>query len=175
MTTIAVYAAIAISVATTAASIRSQQQAAAAQAKAQENATKAERMRHMQEMTAQRIQEGQEQVAKSQKVQASTKKAREARSTARVAAGEAGVSGLSVTSLINDLTRQEGEYRYSLTKQAEFDATNRTLGLKDGGMRSYMNQLSINKPIPQPDYLGSTLKGINAGMGTASTVKSFQQ
>lgn len=174
MTTIAVYAAIAITVATTAASIRSQQQAAAAQAKAQENATKAERMRHMQEMSAQRIQERQEQVAKAQKVQSSTKKAREARSTARVSAGESGVSGLSVDALINDLTRQEGEYRYSLTKQAEFDATNRTLGLKDGGMRSYMNQLSINKPIPQPDYLGSTLKGINAGMGTASTVKSFQ-
>jgi uncharacterized protein YlxW (UPF0749 family) len=167
-------ASVAMTVATTMSSIRAQQQAAAAQAKAQANATKAERMRHLQEMTAQRIEERQEQVAKAQKVQSSTKKAREARATAQVAAGESGVSGLSVTALINDLTRQEGEYRYSLTKQAEFDATNRTLGLKDGGMRSYMNQLSINKPIPQPDYLGSTLNGINAGMGTASTIKSFQ-
>lgn len=167
-------ATVGMAVATTVSSIRAQQQAAAAQAKAQQNATKAERMRHQQEMSAQRIEQRQEQAAKAQKTDAATKKARQVRATAQVAAGESGVSGLSVDALISDLTRQEGDYQYSLTKQAEFDDTNRTLGLKDGGMRSYMNLLSINKPIPQPDYLGATLKGINAGMGTASTIKTYR-
>ena len=64
-----------------------------------------------------RTQQGQEQVAAAQRIQASTKKAREARSTARVSAGEAGVAGLSVDALINDLTREEADYRFANTQQ----------------------------------------------------------
>jgi hypothetical protein len=171
----AVYVGIAITLATTAASIRAQQQAAAAQAKSQENAQKAEQMRRLQEMTAQRLQEGQAQVAKAQKVSAATTKARETRATAMVAAGEAGVSGLSVSALINDITRQEGEYRFSLQQQEKFNAMNNELTMKDGAMRSTMNLLSINKPIPQPDYLGATLEGANAGFSAASTTYAFKK
>ena len=119
-----------------------------------------------------RMQQAQEQVAKAQRIQESTRKAREARATARVSAGQSMVAGLSVDALINDLTREEADYRFSETKNQEMVDVNRTLRLRDAGLSSQMNLLRINKPIEQPDYLGSLMSGAQTGLSTYGALKA---
>lgn len=106
--------------------------------------------------------------AAAQAIQESTKKAREARATGRVSAGESGVSGLSVDALLNDMTRKEAEYSFSVQQQQQFNQVNRGLAFQDGAMQSRMNLLSINKPIAQPNYLGAILDGAQTGMSAYS-------
>jgi len=162
---------IGLAVAQTGATIMGQRQMADAQAKAQANASKAERQRYLHEVSSMRIQQGQEQVAAAQRLQESTKKAREARATARVSAGEAGVAGLSVDALINDLTRKEAEYNFNTQKQLQMSDVNRTLQLRDAGLGFTNNMLRINKPIEQPNYLGAALSGAQTGLSTYSALK----
>ena len=145
-----------------------QQQAARTQEKVQRRATEAEQKRYLQEVSATRLRERQEQIAAAQKIQQSATKSREARATARVSAGEAGVAGLSVDSLINDLSRQEAEFNFSVAQQLAFSGQNRALGLTDSQMRSRMNLLSINKPIEQPNLVGALLDGATTGMAAYS-------
>lgn len=160
--------ATALAIGSAASTIQGQKQSAKAQAKVQRRASLAERQRHLREMSAMRLQQRQEQVAAAQGIQQSTTKAREARARARVSAGEAGVAGLSVDALINDLTRQEADYRFSVQQQQEFDDVNRGLAFKDSAMQSRMNLLSINKPIEQPNYFGALLEGAQTGMSVYS-------
>ena len=155
-------------IATTGLTIRGQQQAAKAQAQAQANATEAERQRYLNEVSSMRMQEQQENIAAAQRIQVASKKAEEARATARVSAGEAGVAGISVDALINDLSREEADYRFSVTQQQEFTNVNRELQLRDAGLSSNLNLLRINRPISQPDYAGAVVRGISTGVGLAS-------
>lgn len=164
----AIIASVALGAAQAGMSIIGQQQQAKTQEKMQKNASLAEQQRHLQEMSAMRLRERQEKVAAAQGIQQSTKKAREARATARVSAGESGVAGLSVDALINDLTRQEAEYSFSVQQQQQFNQVNRDLAFQDGAMQSRMNLLSINKPIAQPNYLGAVLDGAQTGMSAYS-------
>jgi len=164
----AVIAAVALGTAQAGLSIHGQRQQAKTQEKVQRNATIAEQQRHLSEMSASRLRERQEMVAAAQSIQQSTTKAREARATARVSAGESGVTGLSVDALINDMTRKEAEFSFSVQQQMQFANMNRTLGFEDSANRSRMNLLSINKPIAQPNYLGAVLDGAQTGMSTYS-------
>ena len=152
--------------------IRGQRQQAKAQAQVQRNATIVEQQRHLTEMSASRLKERQEKVAAAQRIQQSTTKAREARATARVSAGESGVAGLSVDALINDMTRKEAEYSFSVQQQMQFASINRTLAFEDGANRSRMNLLSINKPIAQPNYLGAALSGAQTGLSAFSAMNT---
>ena len=149
-------------------SYQGQKQQAKAQEQMQRNASIAEQQRYLSEVSASRLRERQEKVAAAQRIQQSTTKAREARATARVSAGEAGVAGLSVDALINDLTRKEGEFNFSIQQQLQFSDQNRALGFEDSANRSRMNLLSINKPIAQPDLFGSLLSGAQTGMSAYS-------
>lgn len=161
-------AAIAMGTAQAGMSIVGQRQQAKTQEKMQKNASAAEQQRYLSEVSASRLRERQEKVSAAQRIQQSTTKAREARATARVSAGEAGVAGLSVDALINDLTRKEGEFNFSMQQQLKFSDQNRALGFEDSANRSRMNLLSINKPIAQPNYLGAILEGAQTGMSMYS-------
>jgi hypothetical protein len=110
-------------------------------------------------------------VARAQRIQEANRKAMEARATARVSAGESGVSGLSVDALLGDLTRKEAEYTFSEQQQAEMTDVNRQLQLKEAGIGFNRNMLRINRPIEQPDYLGSALGGIQSGLSTYSSLR----
>ena len=160
-----------LGIASMGAQVMGQNQMAKAQAKAQKNASAAERQRYLQEVSSMRIQQGQEQVAAAQKINESARKAREARATARVSAGEAGVAGLSVDALINDLTKQEAEYSFATQQQLEMNDVGRTMQLENAGLSFTNNMLRINKPIEQPDYLGAAISGAQTGMSTYSTLK----
>jgi hypothetical protein len=160
--------AITLGVAQAGMSIQGQKQQAKTQEKMQKNASEAEQQRHLAQMSASRIRERQEMTSAAQAIQASTTKAREARATGRVSAAEAGVSGLSVDALLNDMTRKEAAYSFSVQQQQQFNQTNRDLGFQDGAMQSRMNLLSINKPINQTNYLGAALEGAQTGMSAYS-------
>ena len=119
-----------------------------------------------------RLQQRQEQVALSQRIQAATRKAREARATARVSAGEAGVAGLSVNALINDLSREEADYRFSEAQNQQMMDVNRTLQLQSAGLGFTNNMLRINRPIAQPNYLGAILGGVSTGLSAYSAAEA---
>ena len=151
--------------------IQGQKQAAKTQRVMQKRASDQERQRYLNQVSAVRMQQAQEQVAMAQRIQASTTKAREARATARVSASEAGVAGLSVDALMNSLTQQEAQYRFSETQQQEMSNVATALNLRDAALGSQMNQLRINKPIEKPNYLGSLLSGAQTGFSLAGTAK----
>jgi len=168
----AVIAAVALGTAQAGLSIHGQRQQAKTQEKMQKNASAAEQQRYLSEVSASRLRERQEKVSAAQRIQQSTTKAREARATARVSAGESGVTGLSVDALINDMTRKEAEFSFSVQQQMQFANMNRTLGFEDGSNRSRMNLLSINKPIAQPNYLGAALSGASTGLSAYGAMNS---
>jgi len=157
-----------ISAATAAASIASsivgQKQAADAQEQQQKLASQQERQRYLEEVTSLRSQQAQEQVARSQRMQEAEIKGKEAKAAAVVAAGEGGVSGLSVEALVANISRKQATYAFSEQKQAEMVNTARQFELQSVGSGYQRNLLSINKPIPQPDYIGSTIEGVQTGM-----------
>lgn len=168
----AIGASVLMGTAQSALTIVGQRQQVKAQARVQATATKQEQQRYLNEVSSMRMQQAEEQVAKAQRIQASTRKAREARATARVSSGQSMVAGYSVDALINDLTREEADYRFSETKNQEMVDVNRTLRLRDAGLSSQMNLLRINKPIEQPDYLGSLMSGAQTGLSTYGALKA---
>ncbi|QDP58032.1 MAG: putative internal virion protein [Prokaryotic dsDNA virus sp.] len=162
----------AMGVATTALSIRGQQQAAKAQARAQEMQTKAEQQRLLQQQAAERINQRFQEEQAADQLQKSATKAREARATARVSAGESGVAGRSVDALMNDLTRKQAVYRFGLTRQLEQSNIATELRLQDQGMASQQRLLAINKPIEQPNYLEGILKGATTGLNAYGSLNT---
>ena len=164
-------AAIGLGAAQTGVSLVGQSQAASAQAKAQAQASVAERQRYLQEVSSMRVQQGQEQIAAAQQIQKAQQRAREARATARVSAGESGVAGLSVDALVNDLSRQEAEYRFATQQQTQMADVGRQMQLQNAGLAFTNNMLSINRPIQRPDFLGSALSGATTGLATYSPLK----
>ena len=155
---------LASTIASTGMSLMAQRNQAKMQAASQRAAAQRENARYRREATAQRLKEGQEDLALTREIQESTSKARAARSTATVAAGEAGISGLSVDALLDNYTRQEADYRFSLTEQNRLTGVNNQLALDEMGFRSQANQIRINQPIKKPDYLGSMVNLAGSGM-----------
>ena len=155
---------LASTIASTGLSLMAQRNQAKMQAASQRAAAQRENARYRREATAQRLKEGQEDLALTREIQESTAKARAARSTATVAAGEAGISGLSVDALLDDYTRQEADYRFSLSEQNRLTGVNNQLALDEMGFRSQANQIRINQPIKKPDYLGSMVNLAGSGM-----------
>ena len=165
-------AAVAIGAAQTANSIIGQRQQATMQEQAQETASIQERQRYLAEVSAMRTQEQQEMVARAQRIQKASKRAMEAKARATVAAGESGVSGLSVQALLGDFSRQEAQYVFSEQQQAEMADVNRQIQLQESGIGFSRNMLRINKPIEQPNYLGSVLGGIQTGLSNYSVMSN---
>ena len=149
-------------------SISGQRQAAKAQAEVQRRASLAENDRISKEYASMRMSQAQERIAQAQRISAAQTKARIARSTARVSAGEAGVAGISVDALVNDLTRQEALFNFAEAQQAQFRQQGLLFGMDNAAQRSYMNQLAINKPIAQPNVMGSILSGAQTGLTFAA-------
>tara|TARA_E500000318_G_scaffold53204_1_gene49532 strand:- start:5215 stop:5871 length:657 start_codon:yes stop_codon:yes gene_type:complete len=161
-------AAVALSGAQAGLSIIGQRQAAKTQAIVQRRAALAENDRLTKEYSSMRMSQAQERIAQAQRISAAQTKAREARATARVSAGEAGVAGISVDALINDMTRQQAQFNFAEAQQTQFREQGLMFGIDNAAQRSYMNQLAINKPIAQPNYLGAILSGAQTGLTFAA-------
>jgi Mg/Co/Ni transporter MgtE len=94
-----------------------------------------------------------------QKMEIKSKEAAQAMSTAAVAAGESGVSGLSVTALLSDYARQQGNantiYRYNRDAQLQQSVYDRK-GIQSQG-QSRINEAAA-RMLPEPSFIGHALK-----------------
>ena len=160
-----------IAVTSTALSIRTQRQNAAAQEKAQERAQAAEQLRLRKELTAKRIKEAQEQQAAARRIQAADKATKEARATAVVASGEAGIAGSSVDALENDILREGGTFRFGIDKQLEFNEIAGVFAEDNAIMASQMNLIDINQPIKQVNYGDALMRGVSTGLSIGTSFK----
>ena len=163
-----IYISAAIALASAATSVVGQKQQADAQEKQQKMAAQQERQRYLEEVTSLRQQQTQEQVAKSQRMQEAELKGKEAKAQAVVAAGEAGVAGLSVEALVANISRKQATYAFSEQKQAEMMSASRTMEIQSSGAGYQRNLFTINRPIPQPNYLNAALEGAQTGMSVYS-------
>lgn len=164
-----VTAGVVMGTAQTGMSIKQQRNNIATQKKVQKNASDQERQRYLNEVSQTRLRERQEQIAAAQKMRQGQTEVREARATARLSAGESGVGGLSVDAIINDLTRQEGEYNASIQQQLAFSDQATSLALEGAGLGFTNNMLRINKPIAKVNYLGAALEGAQTGLSMYSS------
>lgn len=153
-------------------SIAGQKASAKEQATAQARSSKAEVKRYRQQINAARINQRFKLEEEAQQLQSASIQAMKARATARVSAGEAGVAGKSVDALLDDFSRQESMYRFSLTRQSGQRDIATNLQLKDMNQQSYNTLLQINQPIEQPDYAGAIFAAANTGLGIYSGVKT---
>ena len=74
---------------------------------------------------------------------------------------------------MNDLTMQEGRYIASEEQRAAMQDTALTLQLDQSRISSGMNQLRINRPIPQASILESTLDGASSGLNFANAINNL--
>lgn len=152
---------MALSIASSAAGVVAQQQAADAQADAnqrQYDATMRARAANLNQTNLAAVQERE---ASMQKLEENNMKAREATSAARVSSGEAGVSGLSVNALLADLGNKQNRYNSSVS--ANYD---RSMGAIENQRQNVQAnaESTINslKTPAAPDYLGAALRIGNA-------------
>mgnify|MGYP003131825459 CR=1 FL=1 len=161
---------IGLGVASGAMQYQGQRQAAKTQAIMQRRASEQESKRYLAQVSAMRTQERFQKIEASQKLQANQKRAQEARATARVASGEAGVSGLSIDAIINDYTRKEGQYNFSVEQNLRVQQINSALGLDNAGQAYTSNMLRINQPIKKASFGEAILTGAQTGFAMSSAV-----
>ncbi len=152
-------------------SIMGQRQQADMQKKVQANATEMEQQRYRNEATAQRIRDAQESVADAQKIQFNQRQARKTKATATVAALESGVQGGVLQGLLQNIDRQQATDNFAIQQNVAMRNTQSELRLRDMGLNHRNNLLRINKPIEQPNILGSLIDGAQFGMQMGSLGK----
>jgi hypothetical protein len=157
-TTILMVTSLALSAAGTVASLEGQRQAANSQADYQTQlaAANVENARVQSEQV--RDQQSQTNEASQRESAQASLASRKAASTAQVAAGESGVTGNSVDALLGDFKMQEGLYKESLLRQKQL--TDVGAGQQLNAIRSGADaqNLSMNAPIAQPNYLAAALQ-----------------
>lgn len=161
---------IGLGVASGAMQYRGQKQAAKTQAIMQRRASEQEAKRHLAQVSSMRTEQRFQKIAASQKLQANQRKAQQARATARVASGEAGVSGLSIDAIMNDYTRKEGQYNFSVEQNLRVQQINTALGLENAGQAYTSNMLRINQPISKASFGEAILTGAQTGFAMSSAV-----
>lgn len=151
-----------LTVASTAASLYGQQQAADAQEQANQRQYQNTMQAYRANVNQTNLEQSQEREASMQKIEANNIQARAAESRSVVAAGESGISGLSVDAIMGDIGQKQGRYNNSVATNFE-----RAEGaINNQRQNVYANAAStINglKTPQQPDYLGAGLKIAGAG------------
>lgn len=149
-------------IASTAATLQAQRQAA----KAQEQANQRQYQNTMQARAANinqtNLMQQQEREGSMQKLEENNLAARAAQSTANVSAGESGISGLSVDALMADLGTKQNRFNSSV--ETNYDRSAEALAIQRENVNinaaSQINQL---KTPAAPDYAGAALR-----IGTAA-------
>lgn len=161
---------IGLGILSTVSTINSQKAAAKSQARQQERASNAERIRVQKQMSSMRAQEGAEQRAAAVELQRAQVASYEAFGEA--AAIDNGVGGNSIQSIQNEYLQALGNERQSIYQQLAENNIQRTYGFDSARSQSEMNLININQPIAQPDYLGAAIGGASMGLSTYSAMDS---
>jgi hypothetical protein len=171
-TTIAA-AALAMSVASTAASVYAQQQQADAQSKTNQRQYDAQMVAYNANQANANIQKTQEATATSQKMIDNNAQARRDMAKATVASGEAGVSGVSVDALLAELGGRAGQ----ANANAEVNYLNRDRAIEMDRMNSWAGTASainsLKTPV-EPDYIGAGLKIADSGLSYQNRMNNIK-
>lgn len=163
-----VAAQIALTIASGVASLHAQSQAAKAQARAQQQASANEVKRWQHGVSSERLRSAQQDTAMAHEALKGHREAEEGMATTRVAAEEAGVEGNAVGLAVAEFARKNAAYQTSIMLQERMNNSSSILALEGGGLQFQQNMMRINKPIQQPDVLGTLLS-------TAQTASSQWQ
>lgn len=160
---------IGLTIAGGAAQYGSQVQAAKAQAAAQRRASALEIRRNQQSMSAERLRESQEDTARAAERHKAQREADEIRATGITAGEEAGVSGNAVGLAVAEVDRANADLQSMLSLQERMDDASRSMAFEGTGMAFLQNMQRINKPIQQPDLLGTLIGTTQSAMGAYQT------
>lgn len=145
------------SVASTAASVVAQGEAANAQASSNQRQYDNTMRAYRENINQTNLAQQQEREAALMKVEDNNMKARSAQSTATVAAGEAGIAGLSVDALLGDLAGKS--QRYNTSVQTNFDRSESAImNQRENVYSGAASQINGLQTPQAPDYLGAALK-----------------
>jgi len=167
--------AMAMSVASQAASVAGQRQQAKAQEAAQKQASAREMRRFQLSQRAERQKQADEETAASLEAVKANRETAESISSTIVSAEESGVAGTSVGLAIDEFSRKNAEYQAAMAMQERMNATAQRLSFENAG-NQYVNRMTqINKPIQKPNYLGAALSIGQTIAGGMSQYKQGQQ
>jgi hypothetical protein len=166
-------ASLAVTAASTAASLYSQNEAANAQAAANQRAYDSQMTAYNANIANSNLQKTQEAQALSQKQIENNTQARRDMAKATVASGEAGVSGVSVDALLAELGGRAG----NANTIAETNYLNRDRAIEADRMNAWAGTASaINslKTPQSPDYIGAGLKIADAGISYGNRMNNIK-
>lgn len=155
-------------------SFGAQAQQARAQAEAQKRASIAENARYMAQISATRQQQAADALRVAQEVQQANRASMEAMARKQVAAGAAGISPESASYLaeMRDLERQVAEHSFAFEQRQALADQSYELKARDLGLQTQQNFININRPIDQPDFLGTALTSALGSLDAYSTAKN---
>lgn len=147
----------ALTIATSAATVYGQQQAA----NAQEAANQRQYQNIMQARAANinqtNLMQQQEREGAMQKLEQNNLRGRAAQATATVSAGESGISGLSVDALLSDLGTQQN--RFNTSVDTNFDRSTQAIAIqRDNASINAASQVNQLKTPQAPDYASAALR-----------------
>lgn len=166
-------AALAVSAASTAASVYSQQQAANAHSKANQQAYDSQMIAYNANIANANLMKTQEAENLSQKKIANNAQARRDMAKGTVSAGESGVGGVSVDALLAELGGAAGQANAS----AEQNYLRRDRAIEMDRMNAWAGTASaINslKTPQEPDYIGAGLRIAEAGIGYQNRMNNIK-
>ncbi len=155
-------------------SFGAQAQQARAQAEAQKRASIAENARYMAQISATRQQQAADALRVAQEVQQANRASMEAMARKQVAAGAAGISTESASYLaeMRDLERQVAEHSFAFEQRQALADQSYELKARDLGLQTQQNFININRPIDQPDFLGTALTSALGSLESYSKAKN---
>lgn len=146
-----------LAIASTAASVASQQMAANAQADANQRQYENQMRAYTANVNQTNLMAEQEREGAMQRIEENNSKARAATARATVASGEAGVSGLSVDALLGDQSFKQN--RYNTSVMTNLDRANSAIQNKrDNVYADAASAINGLKTPAMPDYFGAALK-----------------
>ena len=157
-------------------SFGAQAQQARMQAEAQKRASIAENARYIAQISATRQQQAADALRVAQEVQQANRASMEAMARKQVAAGAAGISTESASYLaeMRDLERQVAEHSFAFEQRKSLADKSYELKARDLGLQTQQNYININRPIDQPDFLGTALTSALGSLDDYSTAKGRQ-
>jgi opacity protein-like surface antigen len=166
-------ATLAVSAASTAATVYAQQQAADAQAKTNQRQYDAQMVAYNANQANANLMKTQEATATSQKKIENNAIARRDMARATVSAGESGVSGVSVDALLAELGGRAG----TANANAEVNYLNRDRAIEVDRMNSWAGTASainsLKTPV-QPDYIGAGLRIADSGLSYQNRMNNIK-
>ena len=148
---------LALTTASAAADVYSQQQQAKAQNAYNEQQAKNTMEAFRANLAQTNLMQSQEQAAATQKINENNRAAEAAKAKALVSAGESGISGLSVDALLADLSGEQSRYNESVNQNYE----NASMAIDNQRKNVQINaasQINQLKTPQSPDYFGAALR-----------------